>query len=73
MLKYILLVLTLLAGCSDPNPQPKDIPTGQIVAFENGYYVSEMRVKEIRLPDGTRCAVASGGYKGGISCDWKNP
>jgi hypothetical protein len=28
-------------------------------------------VKMITLPDGTRCAILVGPYKGAVDCDWK--
>lgn len=49
--------LVLLAGCgSTPGVKALDTGAGQ--------------VRLVELEDGTRCAIYSAPYKGGLDCDW---
>lgn len=57
----IVACLMFLAGCSDQSSG------GQAV----GSAVVNDVVKEVKLSDGTRCAVFQGVLGGGITCDWK--
>lgn len=59
MNRLLLIAALLFAGCADsPN-----LPTSSVGTASG--------VKEIRLSDGTRCAVYSDYNKGGIDCEWK--
>jgi hypothetical protein len=58
-----LMLLALLAACD-----------GDVQAPESRTRISTLsEIREVRLPDGTRCAVLIAGYAGGLSCDWRKP
>jgi len=61
----LLLIVTALAGCSYA---PEETATGISVGAAGG----SVEVQEVRLKDGTRCAVIIGYEKGAISCDWSH-
>jgi hypothetical protein len=61
MTLMIVLMTTLMTGCDGV---PKED-----TAYDAGPGMGG--VFEVRLKDGTRCAVLAMPYKGGITCDWE--
>lgn len=59
-----IALLLALAGCGGDSIPADD------VAFDAGMGMGG--VFEVRLRDGTRCAVMTMPYKGGIDCEWEN-
>ena len=58
-MRYLTLIIILfLCGCESKGAN--NIPVG-----DGGV------VKEVSLSDGTKCAVYSGIYGGGITCNWR--
>lgn len=61
-MKYIILIgIIFLTGCSDHSNNSQAL----------GFKIWNDAVKEVRLSDGTRCAVFQGVHGGGITCNWK--
>lgn len=57
-MKYLIVVsVLLLAGCDEVSTSSKSI----------GMFAE---IKELKLSDGTRCAVYEGTHGGGITCNW---
>lgn len=57
-MKYLLVIpLIIFIGCEDVST--------------HSHSIGMHSVKEVRLSDGTQCAVYDGVYGGGISCNWK--
>lgn len=61
--KLFSLVALLLVGCDEPGRGPSTT-----IDAGTSFYSGE--VKEIRLSDGTVCAVLLGYQRGGIDCNW---
>lgn len=55
----LILLLIVAMGCVDPNVGDPSIQS------------KEWDVTEIKLKDGTQCAVMDGYYSGGITCNWE--
>ena len=60
----------LVAGCSDclSGPAKAEQELNGSIATKK---VPGGNVSLVTLEDGTECAIFSGGYKGGIHCNWK--
>lgn len=59
-MRYLTLIIILfLCGC-----ESKETNNTQLV-------IGEGNVKEVNLSDGTKCAVYSKPYGGGITCNWR--
>ncbi len=57
-MKYIIpLLLVLCVGCDHVSTNRQSIGLGS--------------VREIRLSDGTQCAIITSAYGEGITCNWK--
>lgn len=60
-MKYLLIIgIIALTGC-DVSQNKKDL----------GFAWVNDQVKEVKLEDGTHCAVFQGTHGGGITCNWK--
>jgi len=64
-MKYMVLAFCILAAACTNNTATS-VPGG--IEVSNGF--GSAGVQEITLPDGTKCAVLIGYYKGAISCGW---
>lgn len=63
----LLLFVVGSVGCAPVAGAEGDPPSE---TFNQSYLRT---IKLVRLSDGTRCAVYSNGYQGGLSCDWRLP
>lgn len=73
LLTVAMLSLLALTACSR-GPQAVPVTSEQIAQDESITVVHSVgynKVYEVKLSDGTNCAVLSGYYAGGIACDYK--
>ena len=71
-MRYVIvgLMLMLMVGCTTSQESGvTDEGVNHITVRSGGF---DMYVQEVELSDGTRCAVAQGYYKGGITCNWRD-
>jgi hypothetical protein len=60
-MKFILIGIIFLTGCTDNSIHSQGL----------GFKIVNDAVKEVKLSDGTPCAVFQGVHGGGITCNWK--
>ncbi len=66
----VIASCALLTACSPADLEPH-VDTTQYGTTTVSIPQGHGMITEIRLADGTRCAVLIGSGKGGISCDWQ--